>query len=180
MNYKLALEALLFAFGDQGVLLKDVQDRFEMDDETFDTFLTSFKKRYEQENSALECVIYGKHLKLITKKEYHPLITEFLEFNTNRNFSQAALETLAIIAYRQPITRLEIEEIRGVNSDMMCRRLEALDLIQEAGRADSIGRPILYEVTDEFMDTFKLSSLDELPKINLEDMVEESELFRND
>ena len=63
---------------------------------------------------------------------------------------------------------------------MMCRRLEALDLIQEAGRADSIGRPILYEVTDEFMDTFKLSSLDELPKINLEDMVEESELFRND
>ena len=179
MDQNLALEALLFAFGDDGVLRKDVQEKFEMNDEEFDSFLTSFKQNYE-ENSSFECVEYGKRLKFITKRDYHPLISEFLEFNTNRSFSQAALETLAIIAYKQPITRLEIEEIRGVNSDMMCRRLEALDLIKEAGRANSIGRPILYEVTENFMDAFKLTSLKELPEIELEELVEDSELFRTE
>ncbi|HLV49769.1 MAG TPA: SMC-Scp complex subunit ScpB, partial [Erysipelothrix sp.] len=94
--------------------------------------------------------------------------------------SQAALETLAIIAYKQPITRLEIEEIRGVNSDMMCRRLEAMDLIREVGRADTIGRPILYEVTPSFMDVFKLTSLNELPEIKLEETEDEDGLFKRD
>lgn len=180
MKYEVSLEALLFAFGDDGVLKDDIQEKFNMDDEAFKLFLTSFKNRYESEYSALKCVEYGERLKLITKKEHHALITEFLEINTNRSFSQAALETLAIIAYKQPITRLEIEEIRGVNSDMMCRRLEALDLIKEAGRADSVGRPILYEVTEGFMDAFKLTSLKELPEINLEELVKDSELFKTD
>lgn len=178
MNREVELEALLFAFGDDGILKEDIQIKFDFDDEAFSNFLDNFKARYE--TSAFECVEFGNRLKFITKKEHHALITEFLEINTSRNFSQAALETLAIIAYRQPITRLEIEEIRGVNSDMMCRRLEALELIQEAGRADSIGRPILYEVTENFMDTFKLTSLKELPEINLEELVQENELFKTD
>ncbi len=178
MENKVALEALLFAFGDEGVDKKDVQEKFLMDDTTFEEFISLFVASYETESSALQCVEYGGRLKLITKKEHHGLITEFLEINTSKNFSQAALETLAIIAYKQPITRLEIEEIRGVNSDMMCRRLEALELIREAGRADAIGRPILYEVTDGFMDVFKLTSLEELPEIKIEEMVEENGLFK--
>ncbi|NLW15809.1 MAG: SMC-Scp complex subunit ScpB [Erysipelothrix sp.] len=180
MNYKSSLEALLFAFGDDGVSKKDIQEKFEMNKESFEAFLEEFKAFYKEGDSALECVEYGKNLKFITKKEHHALITELLEVNTSRNFSQAALETLAIIAYKQPITRLEIEEIRGVNSDMMCRRLEALELIREAGRSDSVGRPILYEVTDGFMDVFKLTSLKELPEIKLEDLVEENGLFKTD
>lgn len=180
MDYFSSLEALLFAFGDDGVSKKDVQERFMLDDEAFGEFLDEFKDSYKDERRALICVEFGDKLKLITKKEHHNLITEFLELNTSKNFSQAALETLAIIAYKQPITRLEIEEIRGVNSDMMCRRLEALDLIKEAGRADSVGRPILYEVTDNFMDVFKLTSLKELPEIKIEELVEENGLFKKD
>ena len=79
--------------------------------------------------------------------------------------SNAALETLAIIAYKQPITRVEIEEIRGVGADVMIRKLEARGLIKEEGRSDAPGRPFLYSVTDEFMDAFKLLSLDELPDL---------------
>lgn len=180
MKDMVSLEALLFAFGDDGVDKKDLRLKFDMDDESFDAFISDFMKSYEGNHTALLCVEYGGRLKLITKKEHHALITEFMEINTNRNFSQAALETLAIIAYKQPITRLEIEEIRGVNSDMMCRRLEALELIREAGRADTVGRPILYEVTEGFMDVFKLTSLEELPEIKLEELVEENGLFKTD
>ena len=89
----------------------------------------------------------------------------------------AALETLAIIAYKQPITRAEIEEIRGVSCDMMVRKLLARNLIKECGRSDAPGRPFLYEVTEEFMDTFKLVSLKELPELpDFKDTMEE-ELF---
>ena len=77
--------------------------------------------------------------------------------------SQSALETLAIIAYKQPITRVQIEEIRGVNCDLMVRKLAALDLIEEAGRETTPGRPILYQVTPEFLDVFNLLSLEDLP-----------------
>jgi segregation and condensation protein B len=88
-----------------------------------------------------------------------------LSIQKTRQLSQSALETLAIIAYKQPITRVEIEEIRGVGCDIMLRKLQALDLIREFGRSEAPGRPILYEVTQEFMDVFQLMSLDELPKL---------------
>lgn len=180
MNYTSALEALLFAFGDEGVSKEEVRKMFQMDETTFENFLSKFMERFHTDNRGMECMIYGDYVKLVTKKEHHELITAFLEVNTNRKLSQAALETLAIIAYKQPITRLEIEEIRGVNSDMMCRRLEALDLIQEAGRAETVGRPILYEVTPSFLDVFKLTSLNELPEINLEMEEGDDELFKTD
>ena len=93
--------------------------------------------------------------------------------------SQAALETLAIIAYKQPITRGEIEEIRGVGCDMMVRKLLARNLIKECGRSDAPGRPFLYEVTDEFMDAFKLESLKELPELPTFHEDEDSELFED-
>lgn len=178
MEYRGAIEGILFAFGDEGISKSELQAALNVDDEAFESILHSFIDTYRDENHGIECVVYGDMLKLITKSKYHELISELLDFNRNRQLSQAALETLAIIAYKQPITRLEIEEIRGVNSDMMCRRLEALDLIKEAGRADTLGRPILYEITPNFLDVFKLTSLKELPEIKIESMEEDYGLFK--
>ncbi|MDE8081103.1 SMC-Scp complex subunit ScpB [Erysipelothrix rhusiopathiae] len=172
------IEGILFAFGEEGVDKEQLMLALGMDDEAFNNKIQDYKISLMDSNRALELVEFGSVYKLITKKELHETISDMLEFNKNRQLSQAALETLAIIAYKQPITRLEIEEIRGVNSDMMCRRLEALDLIQECGRADSVGRPILYEVTNSFMDVFKLTSLKELPEIKIEMLEENNELFK--
>lgn len=178
MNQIGALEAILFAYGEEGVTKDEIGHTFNLKKEELDEFIHEFIESYNHEQRGIECVMYGNVLKLISKKEHHDIIATLMHFDKTRQLSQAALETLAIIAYRQPITRLEIEEIRGVNSDMMCRRLEAMDLITEAGRAESIGRPILYKVTPAFMDVFKLQSLQELPEINFDSMEEEHELFK--
>lgn len=173
-----ALEAILFAYGEEGVNKEELARTFNMEIEAFNSLLSAFQTSFAHASRGLECVDYGGVIKLITKSEYHDIITELMNYEKTRQLSQAALETLAIIAYKQPITRVEIEEIRGVNCDMMCRRLEALDLIKESGRSDSIGRPILYEVTDSFMDVFKLHSLKELPEIKLEGMEDDNDFFK--
>lgn len=171
------LEGILFAFGDEGVSKTQLLNAFSCSVEVLNDLIARYQKALQQEERGLELMIYDEFYKLVTKAEHHEIIQAMLSYNRTRNLSQAALETLAIIAYRQPITRLEIEEIRGVNSDMMCRRLEALDLIKESGRADSIGRPILYEVTPSFLDIFKLATLAELPEIKLESMEDNRGLF---
>ena len=103
------------------------------------------------------------------------------QLNKQATLSPAAMETLAIIAYKQPITRVEIEEIRGVGADMMLRKLLARDLIQEAGRSEAPGRPILYEVTNEFLNSFKLMSLEELPDLpDFKSTEESDDLFENE
>lgn len=172
------LEGILFAFGDEGITYDQIQTVFNLDEDGTKQFVASFKEQYVDVSRGLEVVEYGGVLKFITKRKHHEIIAELMEFNKTRQLSQAALETLAIIAYKQPITRIEIEEIRGVNSDMMCRRLEALDLICEAGRQETPGRPILYKVTPSFFDVFKLTSLAELPEIKLEMIGENNELFK--
>ena len=110
-------------------------------------------------------VNYGGVYKFLSKKSVYPYATKLFETAKSSSLSQSALETLAIIAYKQPVTRVEIEELRGVGSDMMLRKLLSRNLIKEAGRSEAPGRPILYEVTDEFMDSFKLYSLEELPQL---------------
>lgn len=172
-----ALEALLFAYGHEGVSFEDLEKALNLSPEDLRKLIKEYQETFENQNRGIKLVQYGGVYKLVTKKDYHDLIAKTMNFKTKRNLSQAALETLAIIAYKQPITRLEIEEIRGVNSDMMVRRLEAMDLIRACGRADSIGRPILYEVTDAFLDVFQLTSLDELPEIKIEMMDDKRDLF---
>ena len=105
--------------------------------------------------------VNGGIYKFITKKSIFTYAQKLFQTAKSNTLSQSALETLAIIAYKQPITRIEIEELRGVGSDMMLRKLQARNLIKEAGRSDAPGRPILYEVTEEFMDSFKLYSIDD-------------------
>ncbi|CAM3570746.1 SMC-Scp complex subunit ScpB [Erysipelothrix urinaevulpis] len=171
------LEGLLFAFGDEGLDAEQITKALDLNNESFEQLILDYQQHLKADDRGLKLVDYGEVYKLVTKHELHDLIAEMIEFNKTRNLSQAALETLAIIAYKQPITRLEIEDIRGVNSDMMCRRLEAMDLIKETGRAETVGRPKLYEVTPSFMDVFKLTTLKELPEIKLEMMDEKHDLF---
>jgi segregation and condensation protein B len=108
---------------------------------------------------------HGNGIQLTTAPEIAGLIEKFLDLDTSTRLSQAALETLAIIAYKQPVTRPEIEAIRGVNSDGVLKSLLSKALVQDIGRADRPGRPILYATSPEFLQAFGLNSLDELPPL---------------
>jgi segregation and condensation protein B len=101
----------------------------------------------------------------MTKGAYHPTVSTFLRQNTHKKLSKSALETLSIIAYKQPVTKSEIELIRGVNSDFSVHKLLDKELIEIAGRSEGPGRPLLYQTTGKFMDYFGLKSMDELPKL---------------
>ncbi|MBN1920707.1 MAG: SMC-Scp complex subunit ScpB [Anaerolineae bacterium] len=107
----------------------------------------------------------GRRLQLVTPSEAAPQIEQFLGLEVNLRLSQAALETLAIVAYAQPVTRPQVEAVRGVNSDSVLRTLLAAGLIEEGGRAETVGRPILYQTTFEFLQQFGLTSLDDLPAL---------------
>jgi segregation and condensation protein B len=107
----------------------------------------------------------GRRLQLVTPAEAAPQIEQFLGLEVNLRLSQAALETLAIVAYAQPVTRPQVEAVRGVNSDSVLRTLLAAGLIEEGGRAETVGRPILYQTTFEFLQQFGLTSLDDLPAL---------------
>ena len=115
------------------------------------------------------------------KKECHEYLEKLVEVEENAVLSQSALETLAIIAYNEPITRIQIDEIRGVNSSYVLRKLLLRDLIKEVGRSDLPGKPFLYATTPKFLDYFGLSSIEELPKIEIEDgeAVNETNLFES-
>ena len=130
-----------------------------------DSILAKESATYAEEIYGIELVGYGSVYKFITKSAVYPYAQTLFGSAKQNTLSQAALETLAIIAYKQPITRVEIEELRGVSAEVMLRKLQARNLIREAGRSEAVGRPILYEVTEEFMDSFKLYTLNELPDL---------------
>ena len=165
-DFKAILEGILYVVGDDGITVGHLSDALEMSEEAVQQLLDEMMNAYkDNEERGIEMVCYGGRYKLVSKALAHPYCQKIFEKTDSRSFSQAALETLAIIAYKQPITRLEIEEIRGVGCDMMIRKLLARNLIREVGRLDVAGRPFTYEVTEQFMDTFKLKSLDELPEL---------------
>jgi segregation and condensation protein B len=109
----------------------------------------------------------GKKVQLVSSPELSKIIEDFLGIETTTTLTQASLETMAIIAYRQPVTRPMIEEVRGVNSDGVVRNLLSKGLIEEVGRAEGVGRPILYGTTTEFLNHFGLSSIEELPSFEI-------------
>ena len=161
--------------GDDGIKLEQLAAVIKKDLEDSEAILSSIQAKYNEDTYGIELVGYGKTYKFITKREVAPYIQELFHTTKPNTLSQSALETLAIIAYKQPITRVEIEELRGVGADMMLRKLQARNLIREAGRSDAPGKPILYEVTEEFMDSFKLYTLNELPDLPEFNTDEESE-----
>ena len=164
-NIEALLEGILFLVGDEGVTSVQLSLVLEISEEMVIELLDKMQKRYLENDHGIEIVNYGGVYKFVSKAAVHVYAEKLFQTAKLNTLSQSAMETLAIIAYKQPITRVEIEEIRGVGCDMMLRKLQARDLIREAGRSEAPGRPILYEVTQEFMDSFKLVSLDELPEL---------------
>lgn len=167
--YKAVLEGLLFVVGEDGLTIEQISDVLNITAEEAKTLIMDLKKDYGSEDRGLRIDFLGNRFKLTTKfehKEYYQKLIENPETNT---LSQAALETLAIIAYNEPITRVQIDNIRGVGSVSILRKLVAKGFIKESGRSDLPGRPILYETTNEFLDYFGLSSTKDLP--NMEDII---------
>ena len=170
---KAVLEGLLFVVGEDGLTIDQIKDVLEIDEEAVKSLLMELKKDYEDESRGLRIDFLGDRFKLTTKFEHKSYYQKLIE-NPETNFlSQAALETLAIIAYNEPITRVQVDAIRGVGSTSIIRKLVAKGFIKEGGRSDIPGRPILYETTNEFLDYFGLSTIDDLP--NIEDIIKTPE-----
>ena len=159
------LEGLLFLCGDDGLSIEQAATSMDVTEEYVAELFDELQKYYLQESRGIEIARFGEKYRFLSKAAIHDAAKKLFQTSTEAKLSNAALETLAIIAYKQPITRVEIEEIRGVGADVMLRKLVARGLIQEDGRSEAAGRPILYSVTDEFLDSFKLLSLDELPEL---------------
>ncbi len=126
--------------------------------------LALIKAKYAKDDFAIELVNLNNGYQFLTKKDFHETVNQLQLHRSKKKLSQAAMETLAIIAYRQPITKLEIEQIRGVNSDYSVQRLLEKELISIEGKAETPGRPILYRTSSVFMDYFGLNHLNQLPQ----------------
>jgi segregation and condensation protein B len=165
VNWKSILEALLFAAGDEGLSLEQISSVLEVTEEEAKDALYDLKELYQNEDRGICVVELAGVYQLATKKVHAPYLKKLVETPSAHTLSQASLETLAIVAYKQPITRIEIEAIRGVKTERPLQTLMAKALIQETGRAEGAGRPYLYGTTKEFLDYFGLKSLDELPAL---------------
>ena len=179
MNLLGVLEGILFVVGDEGVTLSQVCEILNIPVEEAKSLLLELKNSYESDNRGIRISYLGDAFKLTTKKEHKEYYQKLIQNPESNNLSQAALETLAIIAYNQPITRVEIDEMRGVSNVHILRKLLAKGLIKETGKSTLPGRPNLYGTTSDFLDYFGLSSISELPIIikENEEPKEDQELF---
>ena len=165
MNLLGVLEGILFVVGDEGITLNALSEILEKDSEEVKKMLLELKHSYETDDIGI-CISYlGDAFKLTTKKEHKNYYQKLIENPESNMLSQAALETLAIIAYNQPITRVEVDEIRGISSAFMIRKLVAKNFLKEVGKSTMPGRPNLYATTSDFLDFFGLASLSDLPKL---------------
>lgn len=172
------LEGILFVVGDEGITLNSLCDIMSINVDEAKELLLKLKGSYESQDRGLRISYLGDAFKLTTKEEHKEYYQKLIENPETNTLSSSALEVLAIIAYNQPITRVEIDEMRGVSSVHVLRKLVAKGLIKEAGKSQMPGRPNLYRTTHEFLDAFGLASLNELPEMD-EDTPreEETELF---
>ena len=166
MNLLAVLEGLLFVVGEDGLTLEQISDVLEIDLEDAKKLLYTLKESYDNDSRGLRVDFLGNRFKLTTKFEHKKYYQKLLENPATNTLSQAALETLAIIAYNEPITRMKIDSIRGVGSSQLLRKLVAKGFIKEVGRSDLPGRPILYETTSEFLDYFGLPNIESLPDMS--------------
>ena len=181
MNLEAVLEGLLFVVGDEGLTIKQIEDILDLSNEDAKQLVISLRSKYETNDRGIRIDFLGNTFKLTTKKEHKNYYQKLIENPDTNVLSQAALETLAIIVYNEPVTRVMIDEIRGVSSRDMIRKLVAKGLIKEIGRSDMPGRPILYATTSEFLDYFGLASKDDLPKFDMivEENVDDTDLYQS-
>lgn len=161
-----AIEAVLFVASGP-VSSAQLAEAIDSSQQEIDQGIKRLEYQYQSHNSGLRIQKHDGRYQLTTAPEQAPLVEKYLGLEATAHLSRAGLETLAIVAYRQPITRPGIDAIRGVNSDGVLKSLLIKGLIQEIGRADTPGRPILYSITNDFLQHFGLNSLDDLPPFEL-------------
>ncbi len=161
---KSIIEAILFAAGRQ-VNIKELMITLEMPKEDIENIIISMQNDYKVQARGIEIIKVEDNYQLCTKKELYDYIYQILDKRAKPNLSNAALETIAIIAYNPKITRAEIESIRGVNADACIYKLLEYGLIKESGKSDLPGKPMTYVVTDEFLKMFGYTSINDLPEL---------------
>lgn len=173
------LDGLLFLVGEDGLTKEELSKILDIEINKVDELLFEYKKELEDQKRGLKLVYLGNRYKLTTKEEHKKYYEQLIDKTISGCFSQSALETLAIIAYNGPISVGQIDEIRGVASRDMVRKLLYRGLIDVAGKSNLPGKPVIYNVTDKFLDYFNLASLNDLPELKeVEEIpVQEQDLF---
>lgn len=161
------IEGLLFVAGDEGLSIPQLADICEVDADQAELAIYMLREQYQTHGQGLQVREIAGSFRLATLGEHAPYFQKLAYSPSHSTISQASLETLAIIAYRQPITRVEIEEIRGVKSDRSVQTLLSRGLIIDLGRSEAVGRPILYGTTKMFLDHFGLNTVSDLPVPNV-------------
>lgn len=171
------IEAILFTMG-ESVELEKIAAAIEHDEETTRKLIHNMMDQYEADNRGVRIIELENSFQMCTKKEAYEYLIRVAKQPRKYVLTDVLMETLSIIAYRQPVTKLEIEKIRGVKSDHAVNKLVEYELVEEVGRLDAPGRPILFGTTEEFLRRFSVQSLEELPGINpeqIEDLKAEAE-----
>ncbi|MDR3696518.1 SMC-Scp complex subunit ScpB [Mucilaginibacter sp.] len=164
------IEALIFV-SEQSIRTEEIiyclQSAFEQDftSDEINGYIGNISKRYQDNNFAIELVKLSNGYQFLTKKNYHQVISLLQAQRSKKKLTQAALETLAIIAYKQPVTKTDVEQIRGVNCDYSVQKLLEKELISIVGKSEALGKPILYGTSPIFMDYFGINNISELPQI---------------
>lgn len=172
---KSAIESMMFVWGEP-LQVKDIADIFNVDRKDIYNACKELQAEYEEEGRGIVIREVNKSFQFVTRKENREYIERLCTPVRRRRLSQSALETLAIVAYKQPVTKGEIESIRGIRCDRVLEGLAAKDLVTVVGRSDAVGRPNLYGTTNEFLKQFEFESLKDLPKIeDLEGVLYEAE-----
>lgn len=168
------VEAILFVSGN-AVEKSEICRAMDVSDQELEETLDALESGYDYDRRGLRLLRYGAHIQLATRPDYAPYVEKLLQPVQKQSLSQAIMETLAVIAYRQPVTKAEIELVRGVKCDYSVQSLQAKGLIEEVGRKEALGRPILYGTTDAFLRHFCISSLSELPQIDFTQLAKKIE-----
>ena len=173
------IEALLFVAGEDGLRVRQLADLLSIPPTGVIQSLEKLAEKYRKdEDSSLALLETSNAYKIVTKQDFADRLREYSRAPINQSLSRAALETWSIIAYNQPSTRIEVDEIRGVNSSGAISKLQIFDLIRENGKKEVLGRPNLYVTTDYFLDYMGINSLEELPIVEETELIaEESQLF---
>lgn len=173
------IEALLFVAGEEGLSLRQMAEVLDLPPTGLSQSLEKLSQKYDQDSdSALMLLQTSNRYRLVTKESFADLLRRYSRTPINQSMSRALLETLSIIAYKQPITRIEVDDIRGVNSSGALSKLVTYELIEAVGYKEVPGRPRLYATTPYFLDFLGINALEELPEISELDLSqEESQLF---
>jgi len=165
------VEAILFVTGN-AVEKREICRALEIQEAELEETLDAMESGYDFDRRGLRLLRFGAHVQLATRPDYAPYVEKLLQPVQKQSLSSAIMETLAVIAYRQPVTKAEIEQIRGVKCDYSVQSLTVKGLIEEVGRKETLGRPILYGTTDAFLRHFCISSISDLPEIDFSKLAE--------